>query len=74
MKISINIKCTFSVELGELDLPDVLAEKLLSFNDGKPIDNYSDLGQWLNDNIRLNDAYEWEYDITNAYIEEGGGE
>lgn len=70
MKICIDVKCIFSVELGDIEVPDNIAEKILSFNDCQPIDNDSELGDWLNNHIRLNDAYEWEYDINNAYEEE----
>ena len=60
MKICIDVKCIFSVELGDIEVPDNIAEKILYFNDCQPIDNDSELGDWLNNHIRPNDVYEEE--------------
>lgn len=60
----ISVKCSYRVGLYNVEVPDEVYEQLeknQEFSSDDP--RNQDALEWLGDNIREADAYEWEFDV-----------
>lgn len=59
-----SVKCTYRVGLYNVEVPDSVYEQFQEYQDFNPDDPQNDDAcQWLSDNIREADAYEWEFQV-----------
>ena len=69
MKIKdLTIKVTYIVGLGNIEVPDEVYNELAkAYDEGGDVPGWDDelenANEWLLDNIRQNDAMEWEFEI-----------
>ncbi|WP_372648235.1 hypothetical protein [Draconibacterium sp.] len=66
---NLTVKTTFSVGLGDLEVPDKVFEQLKETAEiGEIVDpvsfDYTESAEWLRDNIHLRDCMECEWEIT----------
>jgi hypothetical protein len=67
----LTVKVTYSVGLGNIEMPDIVHQQLLkAFEKGHEIDSvsyrkeYQEASEWLVENIREKDCFDWEAEIT----------
>ncbi|WP_407489190.1 hypothetical protein [Elizabethkingia anophelis] len=69
----IRVEVTYSVGLGELNVPEKVLDQLLkAYDNNKDLSGddmlysseYSEAAEWLADNIREKDCYNWECEIV----------
>lgn len=59
-----SVKCTFLVGLFNVEVPDDVYEQLENNQEFNCSDSkYAVALEWLAENIREADAYDWEYDV-----------
>lgn len=60
----LTVKCTYTVGLGNVEVPDDVYSQLEDGGQYSSDDrrNYEAL-KWLEDNVKEDDAWDWEYDV-----------
>lgn len=64
------IKVTYTVSLRDVEVPDEVFDELAkAYDEGGDMPEWDDelenANEWLSDNIRQEDATDWEYEIEN---------
>ncbi len=62
------VKVTYTVSLSDIEVPDEVFDELAkAYDEGGDMPEWDDelenANEWLSDNIRQEDATDWEYDI-----------
>lgn len=75
----LTITITYTVGLGDIKVPDNVYEELMEAYDNndtidpdliKTLKSYSNANDWIIDNIKERDCYNWECEIDNIETEE----
>jgi hypothetical protein len=64
----LTVKLTFEVGFGDVEVSDEVYKGLVEIEqEGYDVNNLSDAvaraNDWLNYNVKVEDAYEWEYEV-----------
>lgn len=64
------VKVTYTVSLSDIEVPDEVFDELAkAYDEGGDMPEWDDelenANEWLSDNIRQEDATDWEYEIEN---------
>lgn len=64
------VKVTYTVSLSDIEVPDEVFDELAkAYDEGGDMPEWDDelenANEWLSDNIKQEDATDWEYEIEN---------